>query len=305
MTYSIIGRDATTGELGVAVQTGMFAVGAAVPWARAGVGAVATQSITEVGYGPRCLDLLAAGADAEAALDQTRVADPLAVLRQVAVIDANGRVGAFTGELCIDEAGHHIGDGYSVQANMAASPRVWPAMAEAYEAATGSLAARMLAALRAAQAAGGDARGQMSSAMVVVEGQRHDEPWAGVTIDIRVDRDPAPLDELGRLLDAAVAYRACGQAVDALIGGRPRDALDLVNGAAQALPTEGNFDFLRVGALAAADRVADAQQAMQTLLAVNPGWARLARSFAAKGLINLPVDLDPGALRNPAAEEGR
>jgi hypothetical protein len=133
--------------------------------------------------------------------------------------------------------------------------------------------------------------------MLVVEGHRHDEPWAGVTVDIRVDRHPAPLDELGRLLDAAVAYRAYSQAVDAQIGGRPLEALDLLDGAAHALPGEGNFEFLRVGALAAATRVVDARQAMEALTAENPGWARLAHSFAAKGLINLPVDLGPDPQR--------
>ena len=136
----------------------MFAVGSLVSWARAGVGAVATQAFGEIGYGPRCLDLLAAGVNPETALADVQAADGLSALRQVAVIDGTGAVASHTGDLCIDRAGHHVGDGYGVQANMMASDRVWPAMAEAYEVSRGPLGARMLYALRAAQAEGGDAR---------------------------------------------------------------------------------------------------------------------------------------------------
>ena len=166
-TYSIVARDPQTGELGVAVQSHWFAVGPIVPWVRAGVGAVATQSIAEPAYGPRALDGLAAGARARDALDELVADDELARFRQVAVVDAHGNAAAHTGEGCIAHAGHQEGHEFSAQANMMASPEVWPAMAHAFEAAAGPLSRRLLAALHAAEARGGDARGRQSCALVV------------------------------------------------------------------------------------------------------------------------------------------
>lgn len=296
MTYSIVARDPATGELGAAVASCMFAVGSLVPWARAGVGAVATQAFGEARYGPQCLALLEAGSNTEAALADVRAADELSALRQVAVIDGSGAVASFTGDLCIDHAGHQVGDGYGVQANMMASNRVWPAMGEAFEASRGPLGARMLTALRAAQDEGGDARGQMSAAMVVVEGKRRDNAWAGVRVDIRVDRHIRPLDELADLLEDATAYAAYGDAVEALMAARPKDALSILDQSLHALPGEANFEFLRVGALAAAGRGHEAANALRALLAINPSWATLVRSFAAKGLIAVPGEIDLDAL---------
>ena len=169
-TYSIVARDPHSGELGVAVQSHWFAVGPIVPWVRAGVGAVATQSIAEPAYGPRALDSLAAGARARDALDELVADDELARFRQVAVVDAHGNAAAYTGEGCIAHAGHQEGHEFSAQANMMGSPEVWPAMAHAFEAATGSLARRLVAALHAAEARGGDARGRQSCALVVAPG---------------------------------------------------------------------------------------------------------------------------------------
>jgi uncharacterized Ntn-hydrolase superfamily protein len=141
MIYSIVARDPASGALGVAVQSCYFAVGAVIPWARPGVGAVATQAFTDPGYGPRCLEALAAGASAAEALDKAAAADPAAFLRQVGVVAADGGVAATTGAGCIDHAGHIAGDGFAVQANMMASPAVWPAMADAYTSAAGPLPA--------------------------------------------------------------------------------------------------------------------------------------------------------------------
>ena len=175
---------------------------------------------------------------------------------------------------------------------MMASARVWPAMAEAYESAVGSLPERLLATLRAAQLAGGDTRGQMSAAMLVVEAERHTDPWVGVTVDLRVDRHDAPLDELARLLDAAVAYSGYGKAVDALMGGRPDESIELLEAPMRQLPNEGNFEFLLGGALAASGRTEAAVAQITALLESNPSWAVLARSFAAKGLVQLPEGVD-------------
>jgi uncharacterized Ntn-hydrolase superfamily protein len=183
VTYSIVARDPETGELGVAVQTGTFGVGTGVPWAEAGVGAVATQSITEHSYGPFGLELMKAGRTAEEALAGLVASDAGQRFRQVAMVDAAGRAAAHTGDGCIRDCGHVVGDGFTVQANMMASGTVWGAMAAAYEAAEGTLARRLLAALDAAEAEGGDFRGPQSAAMLVVKGEPTALPVEGTRLE--------------------------------------------------------------------------------------------------------------------------
>ena len=294
MTYSIVARDPDSGALGVAVQTCWFAVGSLCPWAMAGVGAVATQAVVEVAYGPRCLGRLEAGADAATALETARAADEGSAMRQVGVVDASGTTAAFTGELCIDHAGHHRGPGYAVQANMMASPEVWAAMAEAYEAATGPLPGRLHAALRAGEAAGGDARGAMSAAVLVVEGRRRAHPWEGVMVNVRVDHHRRPLDELARLLEAADAFDRCDRAEGELFGGDPDVALREVEEALARLPGNENARLLRAGALVRSGRPEAGMDELRALVAQRPSWAVVIRSFADKGLLPLPegVDLD-------------
>ncbi|HKR71863.1 MAG TPA: DUF1028 domain-containing protein [Streptosporangiaceae bacterium] len=300
MTYSIVARDPQTGLMGVAVQSAMFAVGSTVPWALAGVGAVATQAIAEPAYGTRCLDALQSGASAQAALDQAITADEAALLRQVGVVAADGGAAAMTGEWCIDQAGQLLGDGFAVQANMMSSPDVWPAMAEAYGAAARSalaadhdgvawpFARRLLAVLEAGQAAGGDARGVMSAALVVVAAHAA-EPWAGRLVDLRVDRSGDPLGELRRLLDAAEAYDAFGRAVDALGGGNAVAALAAADQGLALLPGEQNLRFIRGGALAASGDEEAGHAVLRALIDERPSWAVVARGFAAKGLLALPA----------------
>lgn len=205
VTYSIVGRDEASGELGVAVQSRAFGVGFCA-WARPGVGAVATQSFTERGYGPRGLDLLAAGEAPAEALAQLTEADEQRDFRQVAFLSADGRTAAYTGAACIPDCGHDDRTGVSAQGNMLASPTVWHAAADMFEATAGPLAERLLAALDAAEAAGGDFRGRESSALVVVSGDREEDPWERV-FDLRVDNHPEPLQELRRLHGIAAAYR--------------------------------------------------------------------------------------------------
>ena len=170
-TYSIVARDPATGDFGVAVQSHWFQVGTVVPWAEAGVGAVATQSFARIDYGPKGLELMRQGKSAKEALDQLVAQDPEKDVRQVAMVDAQGRVAVWTGPRCIAAAGHQTGNGYSVQANLMDKATVWPAMAKAFESAKGDLADRMLAALEAAQAEGGDIRGSQSAALIVVKAQ--------------------------------------------------------------------------------------------------------------------------------------
>jgi len=287
VTYSIVARDPATGLLGVAVQTAMFAAGASVPWARAGVGAVATQAITEGAYGPRCLDAIEGGASAPAALARAQAADEAALLRQVGVVAADGSVAAMTGEWCIDHAGHVLGDGFTVQASMMASPVVWRAMAEAYQDSGEPFPRRLLAALEAGQAAGGDARGMMAAALVVVEAEPRD-PWAGRLIDVRVDRSDEPLAELRRLLDASGGYDGFRRAVGALFGGDPAAALASADEGLSLLPGEENLRFVRAGALAASGDNDAAVAELRALITARPSWETIVRSFAAKGLLTLP-----------------
>jgi len=208
MTYSIVARDPETGELGVAVQSHYFQVGPVVPWGEAGVGAVATQSAVNVAYGPAGVELMRLGYDPAGALDAVLAGDPDRDGRQCAMVDARGRVAAYTGPRAIAEAGHRTGDGYSAQANLMERATVWDAMAAAFEAAEGPLAERMLGALDAAEAEGGDVRGRQSAAMVVFSGQPTGRLWEDRTIDLRVEDHPDPVTELRRLLRYRRAYQA-------------------------------------------------------------------------------------------------
>jgi uncharacterized Ntn-hydrolase superfamily protein len=207
VTYSIVARDPGTGELGVAVQSRAFNAGAACAWAEAGVGAVATQSFTERRYGPRGLALLAEGRDPHGALDELLAADEGREVRQVAFLDTSGATAAHTGESCIPNAGHLSQPDVSVQGNMLRSADVWPAMREAFDATAGTLAERLLAALDAAEAAGGDYRGRQAAGLVVVAGERDQQPSVDRVFDLRVDDHLEPLRELRRLHRLAAGYR--------------------------------------------------------------------------------------------------
>ena len=220
MTYSILGRDPETGELGVAVQSQAFNTGAAVPWARPGVGVIATQSFTDRRYGYRGLELLAAGATPQAALDELREPDPLTGFRQVAFMDASGVTAQWTGEDCIPHAGNAAGENWCAQGNMLAAD-AWIAMGDAFTAATGSLAQRLLAALDAAEAEGGDWRGRGGAGIVVVATEA--DPWERV-IDLRVEDGDDSLVELRRLLGLAEGYRRANHAQPAAPGGRRETA---------------------------------------------------------------------------------
>jgi uncharacterized Ntn-hydrolase superfamily protein len=294
-TYSIVARDPQTGELGVAVQSHWFAVGPIVPWVRAGVGAVATQSIAEPAYGPRALEGLATGARARAALDELVGDDDLARFRQVAVVDAHGNVAAHTGEGCIAHAGHQEGHAFSAQANMMASPEVWPAMAHAFEAAAGPLSRRLLAALHAAEAHGGDARGRQSCALVVAPA--HGEPWQH-TVDLRVDDHPDPLAELDRLLDLSDAYALATEGDDLVGQGRHEEAGERYRAASALAP--GNHELLFWAGMAAAQAgdMPTALERVREAVRLQPGWREL--------LGRLDPEIAPGApaVRQALADDG-
>ncbi len=236
-TYSIVAADSVTGEIGVAVQSHWFSVGSIVSWARPGVGAVATQSFVEPAYGPRGIYLMTSGLSAPEALAALLRSDPDSQVRQVAMVDARGNVLAHTGSLNIPAAGHHMGRNYSVQANLMRNSDVWPAMARAFESASGDLAARMLAALKAAESAGGDIRGRQSAALVVVSGDPSDPSWERL-FDLRIEDSSDPLGELERLITVARAYRAATDGDNYITAGHVDSALIAYSAAARYLPDE-------------------------------------------------------------------
>ncbi|MGE0681099.1 MAG: DUF1028 domain-containing protein [Candidatus Binatia bacterium] len=200
MTYSIVARDPDSGAVGVAVQSCYFSVGAVVPWAEAGVGAVATQSFVDPSYGPLGLELMRCGKSAPDALQALVAHDPGAAYRQVAMIDMMGRVAVHTGERCLEAAGHCVGEHVVAQANLMARETVWGAMIEAFERTEGDLATCFLAALDAAEREGGDRRGKQSAAMLIVRSQPTGKLWLDRVVDLRVEDHAEPIDELKRLL---------------------------------------------------------------------------------------------------------
>lgn len=209
VTYSIVGRDAVTGDLGVAVQSQAFNCGAGVPWAWAGVGAIATQAFTDRRYGWRGLEMLASGMAPQDVLTDLRVEDSLAPFRQVGILSADGRTAQWTGGDCVPQAGGVAGNSWIAQANTVHSQQVWEAMGEVFTSSQGSLAERLMLALDAAEAEGGDWRGRAAAALVVVPARG--ERWERI-IDLRVEESPEPLAELRRLLDRALAYRETNRA---------------------------------------------------------------------------------------------
>jgi uncharacterized Ntn-hydrolase superfamily protein len=265
MTYSLVARDPATGELGVAVQTKAFAVGSVVPWAESGVGAVATQSFSERSYGPLGLELMRAGREPELALAALVTADKRQQVRQVGMVDAEGRAAAHTGERCIAEAGHVTGDGFSVQANMMASSEVWPAMAETLATARGSFAERLLAALDAGEEAGGDFRGRRTAAILVVSAQSSGRPWDDRVIDLRVDDSEEPLVELRRLVLLSEAYRRLGT----LEGEVPAEEIDRARGAGVR---DEDLEWYAVTAAWRGGDLEAARSRLEALVARNPLW---------------------------------
>lgn len=286
-TYSIVARDSATGQMGVAVQSHWFSVGSIVTWAEAGIGAVATQSFVEPAYGPRALDLLRKGAGAPDALAQLVKADPQRDVRQVAVVDARGGVAAHTGQSAIAAAGHHVGREYAVQANLMANDKVWPAMARAYEGATGDLADRMLAALDAAQAVGGDIRGKQSAALLIVKPESTGRPWAGadVLFDLRIEDHPEPLKELRRLVRLQRAYMHANRGDELMAEQKVEEALQEYAASAELAPEIDELPFWHAVTLASIGREAEAEPLFRKVFGINSAWADLVPRLPAAGLL--------------------
>jgi uncharacterized Ntn-hydrolase superfamily protein len=283
-TYSIVALDPDTGELGAAVQSHWFSVGSLCTWARAGVGAVATQSVVEPAYGPRTLDRIQDGADAPAALAELLEADPLGAVRQVGAVDIRGNVAVHTGASCIPYAGHVTGAHWTCQANMMARDTVPAAMSAAFEAAEGDLPGRLLAALRAAEGEGGDVRGRQSAAMVVAPPEG--EAWQ-LRIDLRVEDHADPVGELSRLLSLQRAYELAGRGDELMAADEAVEAGALYRRAAELAPDSDELLFWAGLALAHAGDLEAGVDAVRRAIAVHPGWAtlleRLSPDFAPAG----------------------
>lgn len=287
-TYSIVARDPATGELGVAVQSHWFSVGSVVSWAEAGVGAVATQSFVDPAYGPLGLSLMRAGRSAPDSLKALLAGDSQRDVRQVGMVDAEGRAATHTGSLCIPAAGGQVGQEYVVQANLMQKPSVWPAMARAFEAAKGDLAERMLAALDAAEAEGGDIRGRQSAALVVVKARASGLPWADRVFDLRIEDHPQPLPELRRLVRLQRAYNHM-TAGDDCVALSDWVCAEREYGAARALePAHAEMAFWYAVALATAGKLDSARPLFAQSFADDPRWRELVRRLPAVN--QLPKD---------------
>jgi uncharacterized Ntn-hydrolase superfamily protein len=285
-TYSIVARDPVTGDIGVAVQSHWFSVGSVVTWGEAGVGVVATQSFIDPGYGVRGLSLMRDGMSAPEALDRLVKADAQRAGRQVAMIDTQGRVSAYTGSSAIAAAGHHVGANYSAQANMMASDTVWPAMSRAFETTGGELVDRLMAALEAAESVGGDIRGRQSAALLIVKGKGTGRPWVGAdrVFDLRVDDHPDPVKELSRLVRLQRAYTHANRG-DELMTEKKVDAALVEYKAASALAPEVlELPFWHAVTLASIGREGEAAPIFKAVFAKEPIWADLLTRLPAAGL---------------------
>jgi uncharacterized Ntn-hydrolase superfamily protein len=288
-TYSIVARDPATGEMGVAVQSHWFSVGSVVSWAEAGVGAVATQSFAEISYGPLGLELMRSGKSAGQALAALLAADPHPEVRQVAMVDRQGNVAVHTGNQCIAAAGHHQGEQYSTQANLMARDTVWDAMAAAFETTPGDLTDRLLAALEAAQAEGGDIRGLQSAALLVVPAESAGAPWRERLVDLRVDDHPQPLAELRRLVQVHRAYERMNAGDERLAEGDAAAALTEYAAAAALYPDNVEILFWQAVTLAQSGRLEDALPLFHEVFAREPRWREVTRRLPAAGQLEVTL----------------
>lgn len=283
-TYSIVARDAKTGEMGVAVQSHYFSVGPVVPWAEAGVGAVATQSLVLVDYGPNGLRLMREGFTAKEALDSLLKADTTNAGRQVAMVDVFGGVAAYTGKSCIPDAGDVQGEGFSCQANLMSNPTIWPAMKAAFEAAQGDLAERMMQALEAAEKAGGDIRGRQSAAMVIVKAKSSGKPWNDYVINLRVEDHPKPLEELRRLITLRRAYNAEDRGDNFTVEKKTTEAAEAYAEAMRLAPEVVELQFWAALTMYTTGQTKEGLELFRKVFGREPRWVDLIPRLAKVGL---------------------
>lgn len=286
-TYSIVARDPQTGEMGVAVQSHWFSVGSIVAWGEAGVGVVATQSFVNPSFGPRGLDLLKKGMTAKEVVELLISTDEGSELRQLAIVDAKGNSFAFTGSKCISEAGHYIGSGYSVQANMMLSNTVWDAMAKAFENSDSPLAERLVAALEAAQNEGGDIRGKQSACLLVVRGNATGNLWEDRLIDLRVEDHPEPVKEIKRLLTVYRAYEHMNSGDLAVEKNDIKLAMHEYNSAMQMFPDNLEMKFWTAVALVNNGEIEKSLPMFKEIFSSDKNWKALTPRLVPSGLLNV------------------
>lgn len=287
-TFSVVARDTLTGEMAVGVQSHWFSVGALVPWGKAGVGVVATQSFVNPAYGPKGLELMGEGVPAEEALSRLVDQDEGRAFRQVAFLDANGNVSAFTGEKCVEAASDLNGKNFSVQANMMLNDKVVPAMAEAFiRYSDYPLAERVLEVLKAAQNAGGDIRGKQSSALIVVGPEKTNNSWEDKKIDLRVDDHENPVMELERLLKVHRAYEHMNKGDLAVEAGDMKKALDEYGAAENMFPENLEMKFWKAVAMANSGNLEEARPIFKKIFEKDENWKIMLQRLPPSGLLEL------------------
>lgn len=293
MTYSIAARDKKTGFLGVAVQSHYFSVGPVVPWARSGVGAVATQSMVEVKYGPLGLELMSGGKSAPEALEALLKIDSKSDTRQVGMVDVSGNVAAHTGSRCIDFAGHLTGDGFTCQANLMSNDTVWSEMKKAYERnAALDFPERLLSALEAAENAGGDARGKQSAAILVVSSQIYPNSWMGNVLELRVEDSPRPLEELSRLIKLKRSYEMADRGDDLLISGKIEEAGAAYAKALEYAPDNEEILFWKGITYLNTPLRDEGISILKNIFKNNKNWIMITKSLLRKGLISKNKEIE-------------
>lgn len=284
-TYSIVARDTVTGEMGVAVQSHWFSVGSLVTWGKAGIGVVATQSFVNPSFGPRGLALLENGLTPELAVNTLLELDEGREVRQLAILDAQGNVAAFTGKNCIEEAGHIVGDNFSVQANLMYKKTVWPSMAKAFANANGSLAERMLTAMEAAQNEGGDIRGKQSAAILVVKAKSTGNSWEDKVVDLRVEDHSNPIKEMRRLLTIHTAYEYMNKGDLAVESGNNKLAKENYMYAQKLNPDNLEMKYWYAITLANNGEMEESKIILKELFSKNYIWKELTPRLVKPGLL--------------------
>ena len=287
-TYSIVARDAETGEMAVGVQSHWFSVGTVVPWAKAGVGVIATQSFVNIEYGRQGIPLLAEGVAPEEVFVSVAEKDEGKAFRQVGILDAEGRSFAHTGEKNVEHASHITGENFSVQANMMKNEKVVPAMANAFEKYDDlPLAERVLEVLKAAQNVGGDIRGKQSAALIVVSGNKNEQEDLPYQIDLRVDDHQNPVKELDRLLKVKRGYELMNKADVALERKDMDEALDLYKRAEKLMPDNLELQFWKGVGLLNMGNTEKGFNVLEAVFEKNRDWQTLILRLPASGLLQV------------------
>lgn len=287
-TYSIVARDSKTGQMGVGVQSHYFSVGGVVSWGESGVGVVATQSLVNVSFGLLGLDLLKQGKSPKEALNILLSDDDGRDVRQVAILDAQGRVAAHTGAKCIKHAGHIEGNNFSVQANMMLSDKVWSTMAKSFESNVNlPLAERIVKTMEAAETVGGDIRGKQSAAILVVDGKEAKNKWEDKIIDLRVEDNEQPVKELSRLLKLHRAYKHMDKGDLAIEHNDIEKALKEYDFALNMFPENLEMKFWTAVSLANNQKLKEASELFKAIFKKDNNWRLLTERLPKSGLLNL------------------